>query len=496
MKDRASEGTGGKRSVPAVWGRIFKFWPIVAALSLFFAAAAAIARLAAGPRVDGLLVFAATVAAAVLALHLLSNNSAIVETTPDEQPLKEIFDSVGTGVVAIDLDGRLNYVNSAAERLLGCHAADLMKEWATTEILAPGEGARLVAEMEKLCGVQNPPEKTAAGRMAAYLNCVRILPPSRVPSFEVQLRRKDGVLIPITLHISALRDGVGAITGLVAVAADQTSTMHQEQALRESQERYRDLFENSNEMIATLSPAGKFLYANPAWKRCFGLDNAALLALDSFEQLFGPAGRAEVAALIRRALDGELVDRAPLAPSHSDGRVLELELTLSQRQKAGNPLAVRCLLRDVTQQKQREHRLALQLLVSQIVGENHSPEIASTRILEALCVSQGWDVAIKWDVDAEEKRLEFSTAWGSPGRKTETLIQESMGLTLERGIDLPGRAWEDGRTIWIVDLVSQPPGSRIQSALRQEMVSGWAVPVRVGNKVLAVLEFYSPLPPP
>jgi GAF domain-containing protein len=35
-----------------------------------------------------------------------------------------------------------------------------------------------------------------------------------------------------------------------------------------------------------------------------------------------------------------------------------------------------------------------------------------------------------------------------------------------------------------------PLTPRIQSALRQEMVSGWAVPVRVGNKVLAVLEFY------
>ncbi len=72
------------------------------------------------------------------------------------------------------------------------------------------------------------------------------------------------------------------------------------------------------------------------------------------------------------------------------------------------------------------------------MGENNSPEVAATRILEALCVSQGWDVAIKWEVDAEEKRLEFSTAWGSPGRSTETLIQESMGLTLERGIGTAG----------------------------------------------------------
>jgi PAS domain S-box-containing protein len=170
--------------------------------------------------------------------------------------------------------------------------------------------------------------------------------------------------------------------------------------------------------------------------------------------------------------------------------VLELELSLSQRQKAGNPLAVRCLLRDVTQQKQREHRLALQLVVSQIVGENASPEIAAVRILEALCVSHGWDAALKWEVNAEENRLEFSTAWGAPGRRAEALIQESMGLTLESGVDLPGRVWRDGRAIWITDLASMPPGARVQSALQHEMVSGWAVPVRVGNKLLAVLEFY------
>ncbi len=67
---------------------------------------------------------------------------------------------------------------------------------------------------------------------------------------------------------------------------------------------------------------------------------------------------------------------------------------------------------------QREHRVALQLVMSQIVGENTSPEIAAMRILEALCVSQGWDAAIKWEVNAEVNRLEFCSAWGSPGRGT------------------------------------------------------------------------------
>jgi PAS domain S-box-containing protein len=186
-----------------------------------------------------------------------------------------------------------------------------------------------------------------------------------------------------------------------------------------------------------------------------------------------------------------MIDRVPLRNHTADGRVLEFELSLSQRQKAGNPLAVRCLLRDVTQQKQREHRLALQLVVSQIVGDNSSPEVAAMRILEALCVSHGWDLAIKWEVSAEAKRLEFCTAWAAPGSETESMIQESMSLTIGNGEDLPGRAWQEGRPIWMVDLADGPVRGRNEAALRHEMVSGWAVPVRVGNKILAVLEFYS-----
>src|ERR1017187_5198420 len=385
-----------------------KNWPTLAGLTFGLVAGAISVRSTGGPRFDGLLIFAAGaagIAVALLSIRLLLSNSPAPEPTAVHasgklaSPLQDVFDSAGPAVVSISSDGRLTYVNPSAERLLGYHAHEMMKEWTTVEILAPGEGARLVAEMEKLCGVPRSAEPTPAGQMAAYLNCVRSLPPSQVPSFDARLRHKDGTLLPVPLHISALRDAAGESTGLVAVALDQSATVRQELALRESQERFRDLFENSSEMIATLSPAGKFLYANPAWKRCFDLDQAALLALESFEDLFGTGCRAEVAAHFRSALEGEPVDRAPLRHHTPDGRVLEFELSLSQRQKAGNPLAVRCHLRDVTHQKQREHRLALQLVVSQIVGENASPDVASMRILEALCISQGWDLAIKWKVD-------------------------------------------------------------------------------------------------
>jgi PAS domain S-box-containing protein len=489
----ATEPTASEQTAPAVRSGISRLWLVLACLCLALAAVAVAVRLAAGPRFDDYLVFATGAAVVALALRLLVHHPApsnpISSSAPE--PLKELFESAGPGMVAFDLEGCFTYINPSAEHMLGYHADELMRRQPKLELLGPGEGARLVAEMEKIAGMRRPPELTPAGRMAAYVDCVRSLPPSRVPSFDVQLRRKNGELVPITLHISALRGSDGSVKGLLGVGVDQGSSLRQDQAQRESQERYRDLFENSSEMIATLSPAGKFLYANPAWNRQFGKDHAALLGLNSFDELFGASCRDEVAALFRRALDGEVLDRAPLRFHTTDGRALELELSLSQRQKAGNPLAIRCLLRDVTQQKQREHRLALQLVVSQIIGENASSEVAVLRMLEALCVSQGWDMAVKWSVNREEKRLEFGSAWAAPGRRAESFIQESMGLALPKGVDLPGLAWQQEQPVWLADLASVPASARVGTALRHEMVSGWAVPVREGSKVLAVLEFYS-----
>jgi len=477
-------------SVPQ--GRVgnFDLLPFTAIGAIALTVLAVALRFQGGPRYDVPLLIASMASASLLALSLSRRASDEIGARPAAEKMKQVLDSAGPAIVAFDLAGRLNYVNPSAERLLGYHASDLLNQWKTNDILAPGEGARLVAEMQKLCGIDTPPAGTYAARLAVYLDCVRTLPPSQVPSFDARVLRKDGSALPATLHISALTDSSGSLTGLVAVAVDQSQTMRQEQAEQESQERFRDLFDSSSEMIATLSPASRFLYFNPAWKNCFGCDDSALLALESFAEIFSPNCHIEAAALFRRALDGETITRAPLQHHTPDGRIVDLELSLSQRQKAGNPLAVRCQLRDVTQQKQRENRLALQLVVGQIVGENISSETAATRILEALCVSQGWDVAIEWTVDAKQNRLEFSTAWGTSGRKAEAMIRESMGLTLASGAELPGRVWKEGRPQWIGDLASAPASARIQSAVRQEMASGWAVPVRAGNKVLAVIEFY------
>lgn len=483
-------------SKSAAAGSGFVIWLAFAILAVIMAAGAVLLRIIAGPRFDGLLILGACAAAVLLAFRIPKQRRAasfaqLQGNAPHIEGVDEIVRSAGPAIVAIGLDGRVTHANPAAERMMRCEEAELRNMFGIVEILAPGESARLVAEMQRISGIKHEVGDTPKDRMAAYLDIVRTLPPSQVPCFDAQLRRKDGSILPVTLHMSALRDESGAVAGLVAVAIDQSVTLRQEQELRESQERYRDLFENSSEMMATLSPTGRFLYANAAWKRCFGRDQQSLLALDSFTELFEPSTREETIALFQRALEGEMIDRAPIRNHTADGRWLMFELSLSQRRKAGKPLAVRCMLRDVTHQKQRENRLALQLNVSQIVSESSAPEVAAMRILEALCISQGWDLAVKWRVNQKEDRLEFFTAWGTPGTNAEVLIQESAGRVLSRGTELPGRVWQQGQAEWVAELELIEASPRTNLALRQKMASGWAVPVRVGNSVLAVLEFYS-----
>lgn len=499
MGDRslALDPTGHERAIRAPRNRASVIWSILSALVLTASVLVVLLRLLTGPVADSLLMIVSLADAGVLALGFRIKRSSSAGMWMDAasgEPHKALLDSSASAMAAIDLDGRLTYVNPAAERMLGYDSDELISRWGATEIFAPGEAQRVLAELQKLSGTHRRTEASTEGALAACLECMRSLPPSTAPGIEVRLRRKDGSLFPVTLHVSALRNRAGAIAGLVAVAVDESSKVQREHAAVDWQARASDLLESPADMTATLSPTGRFLKANTAWKRILGLDSSALLAMESFLDVFAPASRAQVAGLFRQALAGETIDRSPLRHHTPLGRPLELELTLTRRQDAHSSApSVRCLLRDVTHQKRREQRLALQFALSQMAGESQTADSVTTRILEALCLSEGWDLAIQWDVDSRDDRLRFNTAWGAPG-SAEALMNESLGVSFAAGDELPGRAWQQGQPVWISDLASQPSSARSRSAVRREMVSGWATPVRIGKKIVAVLEFYCRFP--
>lgn len=257
------------------------------------------------------------------------------------------------------------------------------------------------------------------------------------------------------------------------------------------EDRYRDLFGNLTEMIAVLSPAGRYLYVNAAWQRCFRRSAAELRELEGFASAFPFTMRPLAAAMFERALTGEHVDQIHLRLDDATGRTRELEANLFRQREGGLPGPIRCIFRDVTLRNQRERRLAMQLGVSQVIQEATPTEDSLTRILGALGSHLGFDLVQLWRVDAGYQVLRYASMWMAADCVFGAALSKSASAEFAPGEGLPGLVWMQGASLWVEDIHSDQRFASRDAVKTDQLSTGWGVPVRVGNQIIAVVEFFS-----
>ena len=407
--------------------------------------------------------------------------------TPDPEWM---LDSAHPMIFATTLDGIFTYANPSAEHAFAMRAADMIGKRRIQEFFAVGELERVQRSLARI----QPELAQTLGPLEPFAFCVQSLmslPPSLVRPVHFQLQPARGLQIPASLNLSVLRDAMGQPRGLLAVTLDLTYRTEKQFALRESSERYRDLFEHAIDPIAILSADARFLYSNPSWSTCFGLDQTAFQRVEQLEEMFDPAVRPQVKELFQKALNGEDVDGFALQTYSWDGRPLELEISLSSRRQAATVSSIRCIVRDVTQQKRRERRLALQLSTTQIVSQSASSQSASVRILEALCLSLGWDAAFLWQSTQPGDELFFHVGWAAPDPQMDAFLQQTMMHGATENTQLAQEVMRRNQRIWVEDFSASNSVWSHHPGLRFGLSSGWAIPVRAGTRQIAVLEFFS-----
>jgi two-component system cell cycle sensor histidine kinase/response regulator CckA len=227
-------------------------------------------------------------------------------------------------------DGTITYASDSAERIVGYSPADLV-------------GTSLLEYLDEI-----------------HVDLVRGLlrtngKVSVAGPIEFSLRRADGS--PVWLEAvgtNLLSDAT--IRGIVLNARDVSERKRADRELRESEERYRDLFDNASDLVCMVAPDGSLLYVNQAWQDGTGYSEAEIGRMQLID-IVHPDCRAYYNEVLERVLKGERVDHVELIFVPKAGTPITVEANLSCTFKDGEPAVVRGIYRDVTERKRVEEHL-------------------------------------------------------------------------------------------------------------------------------------------
>lgn len=175
-------------------------------------------------------------------------SAAVTQSRRREDELGElaaIVESSDDAIVGKTLDGIVVSWNKGAELTYGYSAGEIL-----------GKSVSLLV----------PPERSA--ELSAFLK--KVGRGERVQRHETIRVRKDGAPIDVSLTISPIKDRDGRIVGVSSIARDITMRRRNEEALRQSEERFRAFMDNSPAIAFIKDVAGRYLYANGTFLNIFG----------------------------------------------------------------------------------------------------------------------------------------------------------------------------------------------------------------------------------
>lgn len=184
-------------------------------------------------------------------------------------------------------------------------------------------------------------------------------------SGETALLTRDGREIPVSQVILAHKAPDGTVEFFPTIMRDISERKRAEDALRDSEERYRGLFENANDAIATFTLDAIITSVNRGAERMLGWSREELIG-QHVSKVASPASVALASERTRRFLAGEKLPSSMFEVEliHKDGHIIPVEArTRAIRDRTGTPIGFQGNYRDVSAKKslerQREDFLAM-----------------------------------------------------------------------------------------------------------------------------------------
>lgn len=378
---------------------------------------------------------------------------------------------VDTMIVALDAEGKITLVNRKACEVLGYEEHELAgRDWVATCL-----PARIRDEVRTVL------EQLMASEIGP------------VEHFENPVLTRSGEERLISWHNTLLTDEAGHITGTLSSGEDITERKRTEQALRESEERFRKQFEEAlNAIFVADAETGILLDCNRAACELVGWEKAELVGkhqrmLHPPEEVEGEFSRAFRAHRKEpeQALETQVITKA--------GEIREVAIK-ANRLEIGGRQVLQGIFRDITERKRAERALeqrAAQLALLNDIGGEIAALADLNSVLEraARLVQErfGYHHAALFTLDRERGELVMRARAG----KFAHLFPPDHHLKLGQG--MVGWVSEHGEMLLANDVDAEPRYVNLYPDVIPTK-SELSVPIRVGEKVIGVLDVQSDQP--
>jgi PAS domain S-box-containing protein len=309
-----------------------------------------------------------------------------------EARFRVVLSSIADAVIGVDRAGLVQVFNAQAEVLTG---------WSS----AKAAGKPLSEVVRLACADDHSiPECPVA----------HFLREGRAPEADrnVLLLARDGTERPVAELVSAIRDEGGGLAGLVLVLRDQTREREARRILKESEERYRLLVENTTDVIWVLDLATeRFTFVSPSVFQLRGYTVEEAMR-ERLSDVLTPESYAET----RAALDKRV---AAFADGIETARVVFREVL--QTRKGGGVISVECATILLADKLGRPTHLQG---VSRDISDRK--EAAAARLRYDLLAANTRDVILQIEADSGRILEANPAAWKTYGYSREELLAMSI----------------------------------------------------------------------
>jgi len=250
-----------------------------------------------------------------------------------EMRLKNIFAASPDAITVSDLNGNI----------VECNQATLvMHGFSSKEELIGKNGFELIAKKD---------------HQRAMENLKKTLEQGSIRNMEYTFLTKDGHEFPAELSASVIKDSSGKPTGFVAITKDITERKRAEKALRESEEKFRNIFESANDCMIYLDRSGRILEVNRKAVQVFGGSKKELLGKHFTRAgVFHPRDIPRLMTNFANILAGK-ESIVSICIKNKKGQERFLECSSYSIKADGKIVGMMVIARDVTERKIAEEKL-------------------------------------------------------------------------------------------------------------------------------------------